>query len=200
MATYIKTLQDGDGNFIAPRTNTDAITTPSGGSLSGLIVAGDDPIVGSPIYTPATQVSYSNTISGLLATDVQNAIDELNNKYPEECLILALSDESTILTVGDGKVIFRSPFNIELTKIPKASLSIAGTTGDKLTIDITKNNTSIFNTLLTIDLNEKTSKTANISAVLSTTTILEDDELSFNIDLVPNDATGAKVTLYYRRA
>ena len=94
LATYIKTLQDGDGNFIAPRTNTDAITTPSGGSLSGLIVAGDDPITGSPIYTPiktlkdldgdlilprtsAEAVSYNNTTSSLLATTTQTAIDEI---------------------------------------------------------------------------------------------------------------------------
>lgn len=83
MATYIKTLQDGDGNFIAPRTNTDAITTPSGGSLSGLIVVGDDQTLkdldGDLILprTSAEVVSYNNTTSSLLATTTQTAIDEI---------------------------------------------------------------------------------------------------------------------------
>lgn len=39
MASYIGTLKDKDENFVIPRTTTDAITTPSGESLSAVVGA-----------------------------------------------------------------------------------------------------------------------------------------------------------------
>ena len=66
-------------------------------------------------------------------------------------------------------------------------------------IDINVNNTSIFSTTLTIDANEKTSTTAATAAVLSTTTIADDAEITVDIDTAGTGAKGLKVTLYYRR-
>lgn len=113
-------------------------------------------------------------------------------------MITAVSDESTPITTGVAKVIFRAPYAMTLYQIPRASLSVASTSGIP-TIDINKNGNSIFSTLLTIDANETTSVTAATPAVLSTTTLADDDQISIDIDVAGTGATGLKVTLYYTR-
>ena len=116
----------------------------------------------------------------------------------EETMVFALSDETTAITTGTAKLTFRMPFAVELTKIPRASLSTASSSGNPA-IDINKNGTSIFSTTLTIDANEKTSTTAATAAVLSSSSIADDDELTFDIDTAGTGAKGLKITLYYKR-
>ena len=122
----------------------------------------------------------------------------LSNTKPQLFMITAVSDESTPITTGVAKVIFRAPYAMTLYQIPRASLSVASTSGNP-TVDINKNGTSIFSTLLTIDANETTSVTAATPAVLSTTTLADDDQISIDIDVAGTGATGLKVTLYYTR-
>jgi len=122
----------------------------------------------------------------------------LSNVKPQLFMITAVSDESTPITTGVAKVIFRAPYAMTLYQIPRASLSVASTSGIP-TIDINKNGNSIFSTLLTIDANETTSVTAATPAVLSTTTLADDDQISIDIDVAGTGATGLKVTLYYTR-
>ena len=113
-------------------------------------------------------------------------------------MTVALSDEATAITTGTAKVTFRAPFAMTLYQIPRASLSTASTSGNPA-IDINKNGVSILSTTLTIDANEKTSVTAATAAVLSTTSIADDDEISMDIDTAGTGAKGLKVTLYYRK-
>jgi hypothetical protein len=113
-------------------------------------------------------------------------------------MTVALSDETTAITTGVGKITFRAPFAMTLYQIPRASLSTASSSGNPA-IDINKNGTTIFSTTLTIDSGEKTSTTAATAAVLSTTTFADDDEITMDIDTAGTGATGLKVTLYYRR-
>lgn len=113
-------------------------------------------------------------------------------------MTIALSDESSSITTGTGKITFRAPFGMTLYQIPRASLSTASTSGNPA-VDINKNGVSIFSTTLTIDANEKTSVTAATPAVLSTTSISDDDEITMDIDAAGTGAKGLKVTLYYRR-
>ena len=113
-------------------------------------------------------------------------------------MTIALSDETTSITTGTGKITFRAPHAMTLNELPRASLATASTSGNPA-IDINKNGTSIFSTTLTIDANEKTSVTAATPAVLSTTTFADDDEITMDIDTAGTDAKGLKVTLYYRR-
>ena len=122
----------------------------------------------------------------------------LSNTKPQLFMITAVSDESTPITTGVAKVIFRAPYAMTLYQIPRASLSAASTSGNP-TVDINKNGTSIFSTLLTIDANETTSVTAATPAVLSTTTLADDDQISIDIDAAGTGATGLKVTFYYTR-
>ena len=131
--------------------------------------------------------------------DVVDVVSSLKETIDSgEFMTLALSDETTILTTGTSKLTFRAPFAMELTSIPRASLNVAST-DSMVYVDINKNGTSILSTILAIDQNETTSKTAVTPAVLSTTSIADDDIITFDIDKMGTTAKGLKVTLYYRR-
>ena len=108
---------------------------------------------------------------------------------------LAASDETTALTTGTGKVTFRVPSALTLTGV-RASLATAQVSGSIFTVDINMNGTSIISTKLTIDNTEKTSVTAVTPAVISTTAITDDAEITIDIDQVGNGtAKGLKITL-----
>ena len=113
-----------------------------------------------------------------------------------ECIAIAASDETTALTEGTGKVTFRAPYALDLTSV-RVSLTTAQTSGDIFTVDINVNGTTILSTKLTIDNGEKTSYTAATAAVLSTTSLAIDDEITVDIDQVgaSADAAGLKVYL-----
>lgn len=110
-------------------------------------------------------------------------------------LQIAASDESTVLTTG-GKVTVRAPQPMTLSSV-RASLTTAQASSSIFTVDVKKNGTTIFSTLLTIDNTEKTSVTAATPAVLSTTTIADDDEITVFVTQVGTStaAAGLKVTL-----
>lgn len=122
---------------------------------------------------------------------------------PVETLIVALGDENTAITAGNGKVTLRAPCAMTLTALPRASLSTAQATdggGGILTVDINVTGGSILSTKLTIDNTEKTSTTAATPAVLSASTIADDAEITFDVDQIGDGtATGLKVVLTYRR-
>lgn len=111
--------------------------------------------------------------------------------------LLAISDETTDLTTGNGKMYFRAPFAMTLVGIPRASLTTASSSG-VVTVDIDVNGASILGAnKLTIDATEKTSVTAATATTLATTAISDDAEFSFDIVAAGTGAKGLKVTLYY---
>lgn len=121
-------------------------------------------------------------------------------KSDERPIQLALSDESTVITTGTGKLTFRMPYACKFTKIPRINVNTASSSG-LVTVDIKKNGTTIFSTLLTIDANEKTSVTALTPCVLTTnpTTFADDDEITFDITVAGTGAKGLKATLYIEK-
>lgn len=115
-------------------------------------------------------------------------------RMQQEVLPIACSDESSILTTGT-KVTFRMPYAMLLSSI-KASLTTAQASGSIFTVDVQKNGVSVFSTKITIDNGEETTATAATPAVLSTTSLADDDEITVIIDQVGNNtATGLKVYL-----
>ena len=110
-------------------------------------------------------------------------------------LIVAVSDETTVLTTGTEKITFRAPIAFTLTKV-KASLNIASIAGGTIfTINVKKNGTTIFSTKPTIDAGETTTETAVTPSVLSTTSFADDDIITIDIDSINGgSATGLKVT------
>lgn len=112
-----------------------------------------------------------------------------------EVIGIACSDESTALTAGNSKVVFRMPYAFTLTGV-RASLSTAQTSGNIFTVDINEAGTSILSTKLTIDNTEKTSVTAATAAVISDTAIADDAEITVDIDQIGDGtAKGLKVYL-----
>lgn len=120
------------------------------------------------------------------------------NDCIKDFMTIAVSDESTAITTGTAKVTFRAPFAMTLYQIPRASLSTASSSGNPA-IDINVGGSSIFTTTLTIDATEKTSTTAATAAVLGTTSIADDAEITIDIDTAGTGAKGLKVILYFRR-
>lgn len=149
----------------------------------------------SPLQVAST-TSVTNLNADLLDGNHASAFSLASHTH-ENSMTIALGDETSPITVGNGKVTFRAPFALTLTKIPRISLSNASTSGNP-TVDIKKNGVSMFSTLLSIDANEKTSVTAATTAVLSTTAVADDDELRFDVTTSGTNAQGLKVTLYYR--
>ncbi len=165
----------------APLTGTGAtgtwsisVTGNAGTVTNGVYTVGDQTIAGNKTFT--------GTVLGV-----------------EESLTVALSDEATALTAGTAKITFRAPFAMTLTKAPRASLSTAASVGT-VTVDINVNNNTILSPKLTIDAGQKTSTTAGSQAVLSTSSIADDAEITMDLDVVGTGSKGLKVTLYYKRA
>lgn len=108
---------------------------------------------------------------------------------------VAISDETTAITAGTGKIAFVMPYDFELTEVI-ASLSTPQASGSAFTLDINQNSASILSTKLTIDNAESSSITAATPAVLSTTTLAKGDLLTIDVDQVGDgSAKGAKVYL-----
>jgi hypothetical protein len=116
----------------------------------------------------------------------------------KESFILAVSDETTNLTVGISKITFRLPYTFTLLDV-KASVAIAPT-GSGIEVNIKKNGISILSTKLTIDGSQRTSKTAAVPAVISDSNLLDDSEITIDIDSIGSIFAGAglKVTLIGR--
>jgi hypothetical protein len=117
---------------------------------------------------------------------------------PAEILI-AVGDESTALAAGTAKITFRMPFAMTLDAIPRGSLTTASSSG-VVQVDINLNGTTIFSTELQIDENELTSTTAGTPAVLSTTSLTDDGQITIDIVSDGTNAAGLKCLLRgYRR-
>lgn len=96
---------------------------------------------------------------------------------------VACSDTTTAITAGTAKVTFRMPYAMTLTAV-RASLGTAQTSGNIFTVDINLTGTTILSTKLTIDNTEKTSTTAATPAVISTTSLPSDGEITIDVDQV----------------
>lgn len=112
-------------------------------------------------------------------------------------IVVAISDEETVITAGIAKITFRMPYPFTLTGV-RASLNTASSSGTP-TFDINEGGVSILSTKLTIDANEKTSTTAATPAVLSDTSLADDAEITIDIDVAGTGAVGAKIYLLGNR-
>lgn len=101
---------------------------------------------------------------------------------------IALSDETTDLTTGTAKATFRAPCAITITDV-RANVNTAPA-GSTIVVDINASGTSILSTKITIDANEKTSVTAAIPAVISDTSLADDEEVTIDIDQVGSSTAG----------
>lgn len=108
-------------------------------------------------------------------------------------LIMKVTDDSTALTSGTGKFSFRLPYGYTLTGV-RAALVISQTSGSAVTIDINHNGSSVLSTKLTFDNGERTTTTAATPAVISTSALSDDAEISIDIDTI-GDGTAKGLTV-----
>jgi hypothetical protein len=114
-----------------------------------------------------------------------------------ECIVVSISSDgpdAVDITAGAAKKTIRMPFGMELDTLPKASCSTTSSSGIP-TFDINASGATILSTKLTIDVGEKTSKTAAVPAVLSNTTLDEDEEITFDIDVAGTGCKGVNIYL-----
>lgn len=105
---------------------------------------------------------------------------------------LSCSDLTTNLTATTNVGYFRVPYAINNLSV-RASLLTAASSGT-VTADINKNGSTILSTKLTVDALEKTSLTAAVPAVLTSTTLAVDDEITIDIDVAGTGARGLILT------
>lgn len=108
---------------------------------------------------------------------------------PTESLIVALGDETTAVTVGNGKVTFRMPYAFTLSEVRLSA--VTAPTGSTLIVDINEGGASILSTKLTLDAGEKTSTTAATPAVISDVNLADDAEITIDIDQIGSTIAGA---------
>lgn len=134
-------------------------------------------------------------------TQWRTVLSDLGTPY--ESHLIELGDETTAITTGTAKKTVRWPYRFQLehpdgTIGVRAGLTTASSSGNPA-VDINQDGVSIFSTTLTIDANEKTSKTAGTAAVLSNAILEDDAELTFDIDTAGTGAAGLKIWLIGQR-
>ena len=144
-------------------------------------------------YTAPSAVNTGDPITATLYNTYVK--DNIVSLFPLT-MTVALSDETTTITTGVAKVTLRAPFAMTLTQIPRASVNTVSSSGLP-TVDINVAGSSILSTKLSIDASEFTSTTAATPAILSTSSIVDDAEITFDVDVAGTGAKGLKVTLYY---
>ena len=189
----------------SPTTSELIIPEPEADKVLSWNSAGDN-LTNGPTVVQITQASTKADQAAASATAAANsasaaATSETNAaasataaaNSAKTVFMIALGDEVTAITTGTAKVTFRMPFALTLTDV-RASLTAASTSGIP-TFDINEGGASILSTKLTIDQDEKTSKTAATAAVISDTALADDAEMTVDIDVAGTGAAGAKVYL-----
>jgi len=112
----------------------------------------------------------------------------------------ACSDETSSLTVGTSKITFRMPCNMTLTSV-RSAVNTAPT-GSSLIVDINESGVSVLSTKLSIDAGQKTSTTSSSPVVISDSALVNDAEITIDLDQVGSTiaGTGLKVWLIGNRA
>ena len=158
-------------------------------------------IIDKRATNPAAQLDGTELVYlGQGGDDAVTTMDDIKRFVSLQSIIVAASDETTVLTTGAAKVTFRMPYAFTLAAV-RASLTTAQASGSIFTVDINEGGTTILSTKLTIDNTEKTSTTAATPAVISDTSLANDAEITIDIDQIGDGtAKGLKITLIGTRA
>ena len=177
--------------------------TDGGSGTANIAITGNEQIytgAGAPAVTPDfigqryvdTTNDYLYYATGIAdANDWSRVISDNNNL---ESFTVALSDETTSLETGTDKITFRMAYAMTLTEV-RASVGTAPTDA-ALIVDINKGGSTIFSSLLQIDSTDKTSVGSAAPAVLSTTSLEDDAEITIDLTQVGSTVpgAGAKIT------
>ena len=114
--------------------------------------------------------------------------------------VIAASDEINDLSTGTNKVYFRMPFAGTLLAV-KATVNTAPTDAN-IEVDINEDTGSgpvtLLSTKLSIDASETTSTTAAVPAVISNSVLVDDAEMTIDIDQVGSTIKGKGLKVYLK--
>lgn len=179
------------GDHVHPLPTTSAI----GAATSGAI--------GSSGLTMATARILARSSAGTGAVEehtLPTGFDLSGGALRAPCEIgLACSDETTALTVGNGKVTFRMPYAMTLTAV-RLSVTTAPT-GSALIVDVNEAGASVFSTNPRIDAGSTTSVGSATPAVIGDAALADNAVITIDIDQIGATVAGAglKVWLIGRR-
>jgi len=112
---------------------------------------------------------------------------------PTLSFIVSLTAEDGDATVADNLAIIRMPFAFEVTSV--SAFCNTAPTGAALTFDVTEATATILDTLITIDVTEKSSKDAATQPVINDGTLAADAIIGFNCDQIGSSTVGAGIKI-----
>jgi hypothetical protein len=136
---------------------------------------------------------HASKPSGLLVSMIQFS-PPASSATVTESIGLAVSDETTNLTAGTGKLTFRMPFPMFVTSV-RGSVNTAPT-GSTIIVDVNEDGVTLFSTRLSIDAGEKSSTTAASQSVIDNGLLAEDSEITVDIDQVGSTVPGKGLKLW----
>ena len=140
-----------------------------------------------------TPASYGTAGQYLKVNDAETGF-VYETLHPHPPIIMEVFPQETTVTSGTNKYSFRMPYAAVLTGI-RASVN-NGPNGGPLVVDVNAGGTSVIGAnKLTIDNNETTSTTSDVTIELATTNLTDDQLISVDVDTVNGTPTGLKVTL-----
>ena len=125
--------------------------------------------------------------------DLSSIITALPPKI--ESFIMACSDEPSPLVVGANVVKYRMPYAFRVLEV-RASLSTAGTGLNKVRIDIHQNGVSMLGPILQFDATDLSTVTSSTPVVITSSILLDNDEISVHINQVDSGGTSAGLKVY----
>lgn len=187
-------------------TGTQAIATISGlqAQLDSKL---DDASIFQPIDSDLTAIAALATTpfgrslltladAAALAATLETTFDDrytLQASFPAE-IMMACSDEITPINALGQRISFRMPYDMTLTEV-RASLTTPCSSGT-FSIDINQFGSSLLSTPLTIDAGMGSSMNASVPAVIDSSLLYNDAEITVDIDnAADGSGTGLKVTL-----
>jgi hypothetical protein len=139
------------------------------------------------------KITVDNLIQAFVKATSADWANINNLSLPIEIPVNVSNNETTVLTTGNSKITLRLPQDITLLEV-KASLTTASSSGNVI-VDINKNGSTVLSSKITIEVGEKTSKTATTLPVISNPYLENDDEITIDVDSAGSNATGLKVWL-----
>jgi hypothetical protein len=143
--------------------------------------------------TAATQNVSTFAQAANNLSDLASAATARNNLGIAESLIVAVSDETSIIASGTAKLTFYIPYNFTLTEV-----FIGNTTASSsglVTVNAKDNGSTVFTTQPSIGSGQNTSLsgTGSVPAVLAITALSKGDKITVDIAAAGTGATGLKV-------
>lgn len=109
-------------------------------------------------------------------------------------IAVACSDETTAITAGTNKAVFRLPFGFVLKKC--ISTFTTAPTGASALIDVNADGISVLSTKLTVAVSAKTSESAAVGHVLNRSFLPAGTEVAIDFDQVGSTVAGAGVKVW----